>query len=158
MRAVTPLALEIYESTGIGLDQLYTIQCAAKALRARAEKRDFPYSDLIDCDALEAVLSLQAEMRSGWTHSMAAQILEDLGLVSMPDNDLIRSLSYFRLFPVIEGDVPEWLVAVLITRSLRAFAVALYGSFHPGHLYYLKELLISCARSELLEEQRGSTS
>ena len=49
-KAVSPLAQQIRDETGIAMYRLFAIQGAAEALRARAARSRTPYADLVNVD------------------------------------------------------------------------------------------------------------
>lgn len=96
-KAVSPLAQQIRDETGIAMYRLFAIQGAAEALRARAARSRTPYADLVNVDPGVMVPAVQREMGPGWGLITALHFLTDLGLACKPDLNLVRTVRHLGL-------------------------------------------------------------
>lgn len=79
------------------LCRLYPIQGAAKAMRARTERRRRPFEDLPDRNLSEIVSELKEEFGWGWGDATVLHALTDMGLAIKPDRHVKNTMKELGL-------------------------------------------------------------
>ena len=103
------LAEKIGEHTNprIALHRLYYIQQAARVLRHRGRRSDYPFADLIDGaeeKIEETVSKLMGEFEAGWGHVTVLHALTDMGLAVKPDIHLVRTMRHLGFCSTVPVD------------------------------------------------------
>jgi hypothetical protein len=151
-KAVSPLAQQIRDETGIAMYRLFAIQGAAEALRARAARSRTPYADLVNVDIGVMVPAVKREMGPGWGLITVLHFLTDLGLACKPDLNLVRTVRHLGLEVKLRPDkVPNLTESIQINRKVRSLVEELDGSFSLARLRYTDKILMEISRQKLIK-------